>query len=55
MLDLGKTSYQDNVFALGEVLRLFGTQNGSLGIILTYDMFKHGFGIKTTLLESLHS
>ena len=55
MLDFGKTSYKDLVFARGEFLRLFGAQNKSLQIILIYYMIKYGFGIKTTLLELLRS
>ena len=46
MLDLGKTSYKDLVFALGEFLRLVGAQKESLGIILIYYMLKYWFGIK---------
>ena len=50
-----QTSYKDLVFARGEFLSVFGAQNESLGIILTYYMFKYWFGITTTLLESLQS
>ena len=48
-----QTSYKDLVFARGELLSAVGAQNESLRIILMYYMFKYGFGITTTLLESL--
>ena len=35
-LDLGKTSYNDLVFAGGEILCLVGAQNESLSIIIIY-------------------
>ena len=41
------------VFARGEFFSVVGGQNESLRIILMYYMFKYGFGITTTLLESL--
>ena len=52
MVDLGKTSYIDLVFARGEVFRVVGGQNEDLWVILMYYMFKYWFGITTTLLES---
>ena len=54
-LDLGKTSYKDIGFARGEFLRLVGSQNESLRLIIIYFMFKYAFGFKTILLESLRS
>ena len=36
MFDLGKTSYNDLVFARGEILSLVGAQNESLSIIIIY-------------------
>ncbi|MDD0213339.1 hypothetical protein PSY81_23315, partial [Shigella flexneri] len=50
-----KASYQDLVFARNDFLRLVGAPNESLILIIIYYMFKYSFGIKTTLLESLHS
>ena len=50
-----QTSYKDLVFARGEFLSVVGGQNESLRIILMYYMFKYGFGITTTFLESLRS
>ena len=55
MLDSGKTSYKDLVFARREFLRLVVSQNETLGIILIYYMFKYLFGIKISLLELLRS
>ena len=55
MLDLGKTSYKDLVFARGEFFSVVGGENESLRIILMYYMFKYWFGITTTWLESLRS
>ena len=55
MLDFGKTSYKDLVFAPGEFLRFFGDPNESLRLIIIYYMFKYMFGNKTTLLESHRS
>ena len=52
MLDLGKTSYKDLVFARSDLTSLVGA---SLTIIITYYMFKYSFRIKTSLLESLRS
>ena len=40
MLDLGKTSYKDLVFARGEFFSVVRGQNESLRIILKYYMFK---------------
>ena len=36
MLDLGKTSYKDLVFAPGEFLSVVGAENESLRLILIY-------------------
>ena len=36
MLDFGKTSYKDLVFARGEFLRFFGDPNESLRLIIIY-------------------
>ena len=55
MLDLGKTSYKYLVFARGESLSVVGAHNESQRIILMNYMFKYGFGITTTLLESLRT
>ena len=51
-LDFGKTSYKDLVFARGEFLRFFGSQNESLRLNIIYYIFKYTFGNKTTLLDS---
>ena len=40
MLDFGKTSYKDLVFARGEFLRFFGDPNESLRLIIIYYMLK---------------
>ena len=50
-----QTSYKDLVFERGESLSVFGAQNESLRIILTYYMFNYLFGITKTLLEPLRS
>ena len=55
MLDFGKTSFKDLVFARGEFLRFFSDQNEFLRLIIIYYMFKYMFGNKTTLLESNRS
>ena len=55
MLDLGKTSYKDLVFALGDFLWLVGAQNEYLTLIIIDYSVKYIFGIKITLLESLRS
>ena len=55
MLDLGKTSYRDLVFARSDLVRLVGAPNESLRLIIIYYLFKYLFGITTTLLESLRS
>ena len=55
MLDFGKTSSKDLVFARGEFLRFFGDPNESLRLIIVYYMFKYMFGSKTTLLEAHRS
>ena len=41
MLDFGKTSYKDLVFARGEFLRFFGDPNESLRLIIIYYIFIH--------------
>ena len=53
MLDLGKTSYKDLVFARSDLTRLVGPPNESLRLIIIYYVFKYSFRIKTSLLESL--
>ena len=50
-----QTSYTDLVFGRGEFLSVVGAQNECLRIILMSYMFKYGFGITTTLLESLRN
>ena len=55
MAPFRQTSFEDLVFTRGELLSVVGTQNESLRIILMYYMFKYGFGITVTLLESLRS
>ena len=40
MLDFGKTSYKELVFARGEFLRFFGDPNESLRLIIIYYMLK---------------
>ena len=40
MLDFGKTSYKDLVFARGEFLRFFGAPNEYLRLIIIYYMLK---------------
>ena len=55
MLDFGKSSYKDLVFALGEFLRFFGDPNESLRLIIIYYIFIYMFENKTTLLESHRS
>ena len=55
MLDFGKTSSTDFVLARNEFLRLVGSPNESLILLIIYYMFKYSFGIKTTFLESLWS
>ena len=52
MLEFGKTSYKDLVFARGEFLRFFSDPNESLRLMIIYYMFKYMFRNKTTLLES---
>ena len=53
MLDFGKTSYTDFVFARNEFLSLVGAPTESVSLIIIYYTFEYTFGIKTTLLESL--
>ena len=55
MLEFGKTSYKDLVFARGEFLRFFLDPNESLRLIIIDYMFKYMFGNKTSLLESHRS
>ena len=44
--DLGKTGYNDLVFARCEFLRFVGRPNESLRLIIRYYMFKYTFGTK---------
>ena len=53
MLEFGKTSYTDFVFARNEFLSLVGAPTESLSLIIRYCTFEYTFGIKITLLESL--
>ena len=48
MLDLGKTSYKDLVFARSVLIRLVRAPNESLRLIIIYYMFKYSFRIKTS-------
>ena len=50
-----KTSYKDLDFARVEFLKLVGSQNESLRVLIIYCKLKYTFGIKITLLESLQS
>ena len=49
----GQTTYNNIVFARGLLLSVVAAQNESLRVILMYYVFKYGFGMTTTLLESL--
>ncbi|MCV5003232.1 hypothetical protein OFM39_26580, partial [Escherichia coli] len=49
----GKTTYKDLVFGQNKFLKLVGTANEFIILIIIYYMFKYSIGIKTTLLESL--
>ena len=49
-----KTSDNDFILAQNKCLRLVGAPNESLRLINRYFRFKNTFGMKTTLLESLH-
>ena len=55
MLDFGKTSYKDLVFAGSDFIRFVVAPNESLRLNIFYYMFKYSFRIKTSLLESLRS
>ena len=55
MRDFGKTGYKHLVLVRSEFLELAGAPNESLRLIIIYYMFKHTFGIKKTLLESLQN
>ena len=51
-LDFGKTSYNHFVLARSEFLRLVGSPNEFLRLIIIYYMVKYLFVIKPTLLEA---
>ena len=53
MLDFGKTTYKDLVFARGAFLRFIGAPNESLRLIIIYYLFKYSFRVKISLVESL--
>ena len=55
MLDFGKTSYKDLVFARAQFLRFFGAPNESLRVIIMYYLFEYTFGSKIALLDSHRS
>ena len=55
MLDFGKTSNTDFLFAQNEFLSLVGAPTESVNLIIIDCTFEYTFGIKTTLLESLRS
>ena len=55
MRDFGKTGYKHLVLVRSEFLELAGAPNESLRLIIINYMFKHTFGIKKTLLESLQN